>query len=107
MNARPPFQGVSIDAVAPTEIGPGCWRRDLPCSVGARVWVVDMAPGSQWPHVDAHDEGGEAYFVVSGEIIEGEARFGVGSYVLFAPGSRHRPRTETGVRLFGFNGVLP
>ncbi|HET9450860.1 MAG TPA: cupin domain-containing protein [Aggregicoccus sp.] len=69
-----------------------------------RVWAVDMAPGSQWPHVDFHEAGEEVY-VVSGELIEGERRFGPGTYLSFAPGSSHQPRTESGVRLLGFNLV--
>ena len=97
------FLPVSVDEVAPVEIGPGCLRRDLP-SVGAvRVWVVEIAPGSRWPHVDVHGPSGEEFLVVSGELIEGDRRLGPGTYVLFGPGSEHRPRTETGVRLFGFN----
>jgi hypothetical protein len=63
-----------------------------------------MAPGSQWPHVDFHDAG-EGVYVVSGELIEGEQRFGSGTYLCFAPGSSHQPRTERGVRLLGFNLV--
>jgi hypothetical protein len=39
-------------------------------------------------------------------VIEGEERHGPGSYVVFAPGSRHRPRTETGARMLGVT-VLP
>jgi hypothetical protein len=96
-----------IDRVAAVEVGPGCRRRDLPGPGGMRVWVVDIAPGSQWPEVDTHGGGGEAFLVVSGEVIEGEQRFGAGSYVAFAPHSRHRPRSETGVRLFGFNPAAP
>jgi anti-sigma factor ChrR (cupin superfamily) len=94
---------VRVDEVAGIEVGPGCRRRDLPAGDGVRVWVVDMAPGSSWPHVDVHDQAGEEVFVVSGELIEGERRFGPGTYLLFGPDSRHQPRTETGVRLFGFN----
>jgi hypothetical protein len=56
-------------------------------------------------HVDHHDIGEEVY-VVSGEMIEDERRFGPGTYLHFAPGSSHQPRTETGVRLFGLN-LLP
>lgn len=96
---------VNIDEVAPIFIGPGCYRRDLPGTAGVRVWIVDMDPGSQWPHVDHHDEHGEELYVVRGEVIEGGQRFGPGTYVLFQPNSSHQPRTETGVRLFGFNLV--
>ena len=94
-----------IEDVAPLEIGPGCYRRDLPSVGGVRVWVVDMDAGSQWPHVDHHDEHGEEFYVVRGEVIEGDQRFGPGTYVLFQPNSSHQPRTDTGVRLFGFNLV--
>jgi hypothetical protein len=99
------FLPVAVDEVPPVEIGPGCLRRDLPSIGGVRVWVVDIAPGNRWPHVDVHDETGEEFLVVSGELIEGDRRLGPGTYVLFGPRSEHQPRTETGVRLFGFNLV--
>jgi hypothetical protein len=99
------FLPLQIDEVVPVEVGPGCFRRDLPSTGGVRVWVVDMDPGCQWPCVDAHDEAGEVFYIVSGELIEGDERFGAGTYVFFAPGSRHQPRTDIGVRLFGFNLV--
>lgn len=93
---------MAIDDAPVIEIGLGCTRRDLPSNAGIRMWVVDMAPGSTWPHVDHHDAG-EEFYVISGEVIEGEARYPAGTYVSFAPGTSHRPRTETGVRLFGLN----
>jgi hypothetical protein len=96
---------VDINRVPPVVVGPGCLRRDLPSGPGVRVWVVDIAAGGQWPQVDVHDELGEELLVVGGELIEGERRFGPGTYVSFAPNSRHQPRTDTGVRLFGFNLV--
>jgi len=96
------FEALPIDALPLVAVGPGCTRRDLSPVAGVRSWIVDMAPGSTWPWVDDHPTG-EGYIVLSGEVIEGDARFGIGTCVTFAPGSRHRPRTDTGVRLFGFN----
>ena len=91
-----------VGEVSAIEVGPGCLRRDLPGLPGIRVWVVDMAPGSEWPHVD-HHQAGEGFYVISGEVIEGSARYRAGTYVSFVPDSEHRPRTESGVRLIGFN----
>ncbi len=96
------MQVVDVDTVAPVEVGPGITRRTLPTTDRARGWVIDFAPGSQWPSVDVHEDE-ERYFVLSGEVIEGERRHGAGSYVVFAPGSRHRPRSDTGARMLGIN----
>lgn len=41
--------------------------------------------------------------MLSGEVIEGEERHGAGTYAVFVPGSRHRPRTETGARKLGIS----
>ena len=97
-------EAILIDRVQVVEVGPGCTRRDLPGQPGVRAWIVDMEPGSQWPYVDHHDRG-EAYYVLAGEVIEGEARYRTGTYVSFALESSHQPRTETGVRLLGFNPI--
>jgi len=98
------MQVVDIDAVAPVDVGPGIIRRTLPTTDRARGWVIDFAPGSQWPSMEVHEEE-ERYFVLSGEVIEGKRRHGAGSYVVFAPGSRHRPRSDTGARMLGINLV--
>ena len=97
------FTHLLADSVEPVLVGPGCYRRDLPTIGLVRAWVVDMDPGAEWPHVDRHGATGEEVFVVSGELIEGKSRHPAGSYVLYHADSSHRPRTETGVRLFGFN----
>jgi hypothetical protein len=91
------------DEVEPVSVGAGCYRRDLPTLGNVRAWIVDMDPGAEWPNVDRHGEHGEELFVVSGELIEGDRIYPAGSYLLYHPQSSHRPRTETGVRLFGFN----
>lgn len=97
------FSVVEVDGAIEIQVGQGCVRRDLPSRNGVRIWVVDMAPGAEWPRVDVHDDQGEDIFVASGELIEGDRTIRAGSFVQFAPHSRHRPRTNTGVRLFGFN----
>jgi len=99
------LEAMHIDDVPAIEIGRGCYRRDLPSTSGVRVWVVDILPGCQWPQVDHHDAMGEEVFVVSGELIEDDFRFGPGTYLYFKPDSRHQPRSAKGVRLFGFNLV--
>ncbi|UWE11349.1 cupin domain-containing protein [Actinacidiphila bryophytorum] len=93
-----------IDDVEPVEVAPGITRRTLPGTDHARGWLIDFAPGTQWPQVDVH-EGEERYYVLSGEVIEGEERHGPGSYVVFAPGSRHQPGTTKGARMLGINIV--
>lgn len=103
MNQVSQLTAVRIDDVPVVKVGPGCTRRDLPSTDHVRVWVVDMAPGSEWPRVDEHGDTGEEIYIVSGEVIEGDQRYPAGTYMYFSPGTHHRPRTETGVRMFGFN----
>lgn len=95
-----PMTAVQVDDIAPVEVAAGIMRRRLPHTEYARGWLIDFAPGTEWPEVDVHATE-ERYYVVSGEVIEGEERHGPGTYVVFAPGTRHRPRTETGARMLG------
>ncbi|GAA3690554.1 hypothetical protein GCM10022224_064990 [Nonomuraea antimicrobica] len=95
-------QFLHVDEVEPVEVVPGIVRRRLPATELARGWMYDFAPGTEWPEVDVH-EGEERYYVISGEFIDRGRRLGPGSYVVFAPGSTHRPRTETGARMLGIS----
>lgn len=97
------YTDIDPETLPAIAVGPGCTRRDLPAPPGVRVWIVDIAPGAQWPHVDHHGDTGEQIIVLSGELIEGDRRFAAGTYIDFHPRSAHRPRSETGVRLFGIN----
>jgi len=97
------LEALDVEMLPRVQVGDGCTRIELPSRGGVRIWIVDMKPGSEWPLVDSHGGGGEDVFVVSGEVIEGEARYGPGAFLKYGPHSRHRPRTEAGARLFGLN----
>ncbi|NUR89638.1 MAG: cupin domain-containing protein [Nonomuraea sp.] len=96
---------LQVDEVEAEEVFPGIVRRRLPATPWARGWMYDFAPGTEWPEVDVHDAE-ERYYVVSGEFLDRGHVLGPGSYVVFAPGSEHRPRTETGARMLGIS-LLP
>lgn len=97
------MRSVEIDAVDPIEVGPGCRLRMLPVDGPVEAWVAEIDAGCEWPEVDEHDAFGESYWVISGEMIEGDGRFGAGTYVAFGPHTRHRPRSDVGARVVGFN----
>lgn len=62
------LEAIDSDSLPVVHIGEGCTRMGFPTRSGVRKWVVDMAPGATWPHVDHHDERGEDVSVVSGEV---------------------------------------
>ncbi|MFF1400830.1 cupin domain-containing protein [Streptomyces sp. NPDC058287] len=95
-------QIVEVDQVEPVEVAPGITCRRLAGTEWARGWLYDFAPGAQWPEIDVH-EGEERYYVLAGEFLDCGRRLGPGSYVVFAPGSSHRPRSETGARMLGIS----
>lgn len=96
------MQATMVAEAEPIQVGPGCIRRDLPGTSQARAWIVEMAAGCEWPRVDFHDEP-ELVYILEGEVIEGGRSYGAGTYFLFEKGSSHRPRTVSGVRMFGVN----
>lgn len=80
----------------------GIVRRDLQETDYARGWIIDFAPGTQWPAIDHHDSE-ERYFVLSGEVVDGDEVYPAGSYVVFPAGSQHQPRSEVGATMLGIN----
>ncbi|MET9361504.1 cupin domain-containing protein [Streptomyces sp. NPDC006632] len=102
----PRVQALDVAQVAPREVAPGVVSRRLTRTDHARGWLIDFAPGSEWPEVDVHTEE-ERYYVISGEIIDGDGVFGAGSYVVFDAGTSHRPRSVTGARMLGVSIRVP
>jgi quercetin dioxygenase-like cupin family protein len=99
---KPTPVAIHIDDVVPVEVAPGITRRNLTSTALARGWLIDFAPGTTWPSVDHHPTE-ERYYVLDGEVIDGDATYPAGTYVTFAPGSSHQPHTNTGARMLGLN----
>jgi hypothetical protein len=97
-----PFETLHVDDVPAEEVAPGITRRRLTRSEHARGWLIDFGPGTTWPDTDHHEDE-ERYFVLSGEIVEGAARYPAGTYVTFHAGSSHRPGSETGGSMLGIS----
>ncbi|MQY11898.1 hypothetical protein SRB5_20170 [Streptomyces sp. RB5] len=70
----------------------------LPVTDRARGWILDFFPGTRWPEVDHHAEE-EHFYVLSGELIDGDRVHRAGDYVVMAAGTSHQPHTESGASL--------
>ncbi|WP_030162388.1 cupin domain-containing protein [Glycomyces sp. NRRL B-16210] len=68
----------------------------------SKSYVVDIAPGAAWPHLDVHEPGPEEVFVVSGVFNDGVRDYPAGSFIHCPAGSSHVPQSATGCRLFVF-----
>lgn len=93
---------IHVDDVPAIEVAPGITRRALTATADVRGWLIDFAPGTVWPAVDHHVTE-ERYYVLEGEVLDGEATYPAGTYVTFPAGSSHQPRTSIGARMLGFN----
>lgn len=103
-HAEAPARMTCLDVadVEAVEVAPGISRQTLTETEHARAWLIDFAPNTTWPEVDVHDTE-ERYFVLSGEVLEGDHVHGPGTYVTFAAGSQHQPSSVTGARMLGIN----
>jgi anti-sigma factor ChrR (cupin superfamily) len=56
--------------------------------------LLRFAPGAAYP---AHRHpAGEEYYVLEGDLVDGGAAYGAGTYVSHPPGSIHRPTSRGG-----------
>ncbi|MEV0090848.1 cupin domain-containing protein [Streptomyces sp. NPDC050738] len=95
---QPPVQFVNIEEARRSSPGAGLSVRELPSTAQASSWVLDFAPGSQWMEVDHHSSE-EHFYVLSGELHDGDRLHRAGDYVVMAAGTSHRPYSETGASL--------
>jgi len=93
---------VRIDDLPGFEVTPGITGRLLPATDLIRAWAYDFAPGTRWPVTDHHSLE-ERYYVASGEIDDNGTTYPAGTYVVFAPGTSHRPGSRTGGRMIGLS----
>jgi hypothetical protein len=85
-----------------TELFPGIRLRPLWTSGAAAAYVLEMDPGTGWPHLDVHEPGPEEVFVLSGVFNDGERDYPAGTFIHAPAGSSHVPQTRTGCTLFLF-----
>ena len=71
-------------------------------NTGQGVYMIRMQPGAETlRHVHQRRE---EYLILEGDLIESDgARLGPGDYVIYAQGSEHNSRTESGCLLIGMD----
>jgi hypothetical protein len=94
-------EAVFIDDAETSPVTEGIVRRGLPSSGQVLVRAFDLEAGVTWPEVDVHDRD-ELIYVASGELLDHGRSYPAGTYLYYQAGSRHQPRTETGVRIIVF-----
>ncbi|WP_040806998.1 cupin domain-containing protein [Nocardia concava] len=69
---------------------------------GAHANILEMDPGTSWPHRDIHEPGPEEVYVLSGVFNDGARDYPAGTFLHAPAGSWHIPATATGCTLFLF-----
>lgn len=100
MTNEPLCHVLSVFDIEAEPVTDGITRRRIHRSDFASSWLIEFAPGSCWPEVDRHTRE-EWYYVLRGEILEGNRCHPAGTYVRFLPGSSHRPHSRTGAVILG------
>ncbi|GAA2040651.1 cupin domain-containing protein [Catenulispora yoronensis] len=97
------YTSTRLADIEPQEVFPGIrlhtfWRAPS----GASANLLQMDPGTSWPHRDVHDPGPEEVYVVSGVFNDGARDYEAGTFLHAPAGTWHVPATETGCTLFLF-----
>lgn len=97
--AQPGYTSAAVADAPVRELFPGIRLRTL---WEGRAHVLEMDPGSAWPHRDQHEPGPEEVFVLSGVFHDGARDYPAGTFLHAPAGSWHIPATSTGCTLFLF-----
>ncbi|NKY58001.1 cupin domain-containing protein [Nocardia flavorosea] len=100
---QPGYTSAAVTDAPTRELFPGIRQRPLwrePS--GAHAQVLEMDPGTSWPHRDIHEPGPEEVYVVAGIFNDGARDYPAGTFLHAPAGSWHVPATATGCTLFVF-----
>ncbi|AGM07828.1 cupin domain-containing protein [Amycolatopsis keratiniphila] len=101
--AQEGYTSVSVKESPARELFPGIRLRPLWTGTdGAQANLLEMDPGSSWPHRDVHEPGPEEVFVVSGTFNDGARDYPTGTFLHAPAGSWHVPASAIGCTLFVF-----
>lgn len=97
MNTQPDLRVVDPDQLEWIATSPGIRKRVLhkDSRTGAHTLLVEFLPGAATTKYGPHPNGEEIY-VVRGTFIDGDTVCSAGSFLHYAPGSSHMPRSEEG-----------
>nr|WP_280435539.1 cupin domain-containing protein [Nocardia carnea] len=103
MLTQPGYTSSAVTDAPTRELFPGIRQRPLWSGPsGAHAQVLEMEPGTSWPHRDIHKPGPEEVYVVAGTFNDGARDYPPGTFLHAPAGSWHVPATATGCTLFVF-----
>jgi quercetin dioxygenase-like cupin family protein len=101
--AQQGYTSVLVDDTPVVELFPGIRSRPLwRDASGASAQVLEMDPGTSWPHRDIHQPGPEEVYVIAGTFNDGARDYQPGTFLHAPAGSWHVPASATGCTLFVF-----
>ncbi len=101
--AQDGYTSAFVGDAAVRELFPGARLRTLwQGPSGAHAHVLEMAPGTAFPHRDEHRPGPEEVYVLEGTFNDGARDYPAGTFLHAPAGTWHVPATTTGCTLFLF-----